>query len=97
MGLFGSRGQQRTVALALKLAEVRFMSEETGEAPVLLLDDVMSELDRSRGGYLLQTVDRVSQVIITATDLSLYPDDFVQRATQWQVRQGAIAAIAVGA
>ncbi len=90
MGLFGSRGQQRTVALALKLAEARFMSAETGEEPVLLLDDVMSELDRARGQFLLQTITGVTQVIITATDLSLYPQTFLQQAVQWQVQQGAI-------
>ncbi len=92
MGTFGSRGQQRTVALALKLAEVRFMAHESGEAPVLLLDDVMSELDRARGHYLLGTVREASQVIITTTDLSLYPPEFLERATLWQVKQGAIVA-----
>ena len=90
MGLLGSRGQQRTVALALKLAEVRFMAEETGEVPVLLLDDVMSELDRVRGGYVLGAVAAARQVIITATDVAPYPADFLQRAALWQVRQGAI-------
>ena len=90
MGLFGSRGQQRTVALALKLAEVRFMTQETGEVPVLLLDDVLSELDRARGLYLLRAVSSAAQVIITATDLNLYPSEFLQQARLWQVREGAI-------
>ena len=48
MTLYGSRGQQRTTALALKLAEVELMTQSTGEAPLLLLDDVMSELDAAR-------------------------------------------------
>jgi DNA replication and repair protein RecF len=91
LGLLGSRGQQRTVALALKLAEVRFMQEETGEMPVLLLDDVMSELDRARGRYLLQQVDSAHQVIITATDLAMYPQGFLERAVRWQVNAGTIA------
>jgi len=90
MGLFGSRGQQRTVALALKLAEVRFMEQATGEMPILLLDDVMSELDRARGRCLLQAVHGAAQVIISATDLSPYPPDFVAHAALWQVRQGTI-------
>lgn len=91
MGLFGSRGQQRTITLALKLAEVRFMTRETGEVPVLLLDDVLSELDRARGLCLLQAVSSAAQVIITATNLGLYPSEFVQRARLWQVREGAIS------
>ncbi len=90
IGLLGSRGQQRTVALALKLAELRFMAQESGEMPVLLLDDVMSELDRPRGQYLLGAVSAASQVIITTTDPGLYPPDFVQRAVLWQVKQGLI-------
>ncbi len=90
MGLFGSRGQQRTVALALKLAEVRFMAQATGEMPVLLLDDVMSELDRTRAGYLLRTLTGAGQVIITATDLNVYPSEFVRQAAVWRVRQGTI-------
>ncbi|HOG45522.1 MAG TPA: DNA replication/repair protein RecF [Anaerolineae bacterium] len=90
IGLLGSRGQQRTVALALKLAEVRFMEGETGESPVLLLDDVMSELDRARGQYLLRTVDAARQVIITASDLAMYPHEFLERAVLWRVKQGVI-------
>lgn len=91
MGLLGSRGQQRTVALALKLAEARFMEQETGEVPVLLLDDVLSELDRARGQYLLRAVGAARQVIITTTDLAQFPQDFLERATLWRVRGGAIA------
>ena len=90
MGLYGSRGQQRTVALAIKLAEVRFMQQETGEMPVLLLDDVMSELDPARGRSLLGATARAEQVIITATDLAQYPREFVERAVLWQVREGRI-------
>jgi DNA replication and repair protein RecF len=95
MGLLGSRGQQRTVALALKLAEVRFMAQETGEMPVLLLDDVMSELDRARGGYLLGAL-ATGQVIITATDLRPYPTGFLDRALLWQARGGTISAYTAG-
>jgi len=90
MGLLGSRGQQRTVALALKLAEARFMEQETGEAPVLLLDDVLSELDRARGQYLLQAVGAARQVIITTTDLAQFPQEFSERAVLWRVSQGEI-------
>ena len=54
--LFGSRGQQRSAALALKLAEVRAMTDATGSTPLLLLDDVMSELDAQRRTLLVQVL-----------------------------------------
>jgi len=63
-----SQGQQRSAALALKLAELEFMKSETGEYPVLLLDDVFSELDSSRRGTLLEVIADNIQTIITATD-----------------------------
>src|SRR5262249_33138123 len=62
---YGSRGQQRTVALALKMAEGAFIRESTGEWPVLLLDDVMSELDELRRGQVLSAVAPEQQVIMT--------------------------------
>lgn len=91
LGLLGSRGQQRTAALALKLAEVRFMAAQTGEMPILLLDDVMSELDRTRGQYLLEALAGARQVVITTTDLEVFPPEFVQQAIRWQVREGTIS------
>lgn len=66
---FGSRGQQRTVTLALKLAEAELMWLTTGERPVLLLDDVLSELDRNRRQRLLGHVAAHEQAWITTTDL----------------------------
>jgi len=70
---FGSQGQQKTVALALKLAEVRIIREEIGEFPVLLLDDIMSELDSNRRSYILKRINDM-QVIITATDREMFED-----------------------
>ncbi|MFO7171741.1 MAG: DNA replication/repair protein RecF [Bacillota bacterium] len=66
--LYASQGQQRTAVLALKLAEIQFMREIIGEAPVLLLDDVMSELDPGRRNYLLQAVETGVQTFISCTD-----------------------------
>lgn len=66
---YASQGQQRSVVLALKLAELLLLRHRTGESPVLLLDDVMSELDSSRRFRLLQTIDK-HQSFITCTDLS---------------------------
>ena len=72
--LFGSQGQLRTVALALKLSELEFLRAETGEYPLLLLDDVMSELDASRRESLLEFLSRQQiQTLITATDRAYFP------------------------
>lgn len=77
---YASRGQGRTIALSLKLAEVELMRAETGEDPVLLLDDVMSELDAERRAALSQTVIDAPQAIITATDLADFSEEFLSRA-----------------
>ena len=72
--LFGSQGQLRTVALALKLSELQFLKSETGEYPLLLLDDVMSELDSARREMLLEFLSREKiQTLITATDRAYFP------------------------
>ena len=68
---YGSQGQQRTTALALKLAELEFMKSESGEYPVLLLDDVFSELDQKRKDILLELIAGRIQTFITATDLNI--------------------------
>lgn len=66
---FGSQGQQRTTALSLKLAEIELIKEETGEYPILLLDDVMSELDDDRQIHLLKTIENKVQTFVTTTTL----------------------------
>lgn len=66
---YGSQGQQRTAALSLKLAEIEIIEEITGEKPILLLDDVLSELDHSRQEYLINSLDDI-QVFITTTEIS---------------------------
>lgn len=68
LSVFGSRGQQRTVALALKLAEAEHLFEQTGERPIVLLDDVLSELDPSRRERVLASIKPGQQVLLTATD-----------------------------
>ena len=84
---FGSQGQQRTAALSLKLAELDIMRAETGEAPVLMLDDVMSELDPQRRRQLLARL-RDTQAIVTCTDLSDLAEADIGAA--WRVQQGAL-------
>ena len=65
---FGSQGQQRTAALSLKLAEISIIEEETGEKPILLLDDVMSELDASRQEFLIKSLAHI-QLFVTTTEI----------------------------
>lgn len=66
---YGSQGQQRTTALSVKLAEIELMKEMTGEYPVLLLDDVLSELDNRRQTHLLKTIEKKVQTFLTTTSL----------------------------
>ena len=66
---YGSQGQQRTIALALKLGELELIRQQTGRNPIVLLDDATSELDYNRIGYLLEVLQNLSaQTFITATD-----------------------------
>lgn len=71
---FGSQGQQRSAALALKLAQLEYVCQEIDEFPILLLDDVMSELDDQRRCQLLKFIDGKVQTFITVNDKSLIPD-----------------------
>jgi len=70
---FGSQGQQRTAVLALKAAEYALLQRATGEAPLLLFDDVLSELDAQRRRAFLESIDTFDQAFITATDLPELP------------------------
>lgn len=87
---YASRGQGRTIALSLKLGEVALMRGETGEDPVLLLDDVMSELDSARRAALAQVVIDSPQAFITTTDLDEFSHEFRERARVLQVCEGKI-------
>jgi DNA replication and repair protein RecF len=90
LGLYGSRGQTRTAMLALKLAEVDWMRERTGEWPVLLLDEVLAELDVERRQALLARVHAADQAILTSADPGMFGDEFRQRATVWRVEAGTV-------
>jgi DNA replication and repair protein RecF len=93
---FGSRGQQRTVTLALKLAEARLMWKLTGERPVLLLDDVLGELDGARRHALLAHIDPRQQVLVTTTDAEALPRGFADEALVLQVAAGRVIAATRG-
>jgi len=94
LNIYGSRGQQRTAALALKLAEVELIGQEVGEQPILLLDDVMSELDDARRGYLMRMMDGAQQAILTTTDLKAYSTEFLAEVTLLRVKEGRIEEMA---
>ena len=87
---YGSRGQQRTAALSSKLAEVNIMTRVSGESPILLLDDVMSELDATRRAMLLEVVPTVKQAIVTTTDWAYFSSDLLSNAYRLQVCEGQL-------
>lgn len=87
---FGSQGQQRTTALSVKLAEIDLIKEETGEYPVLLLDDVMSELDDARQLHLLETIEGKVQTFLTTTTLEHVKDKMTVEPQIFYVRQGQV-------
>jgi len=92
LGSYGSRGQQRTAILALKLAEISWMAATTGDQPVLLLDEVVAELDAQRRAALLQAVQTAHQAILTATDPGMFTTAFLDKSTCLQVENGRVFA-----
>ncbi len=99
LNTYGSRGQQRLAVLALKLAEADWMHAETGERPVLLLDDILSELDPERRRYVLgRLFDGAAdgslaprhQVLVTATDTRDFPPELLARAQRFNVDAGRV-------
>jgi len=87
---YASQGQQRTAVVSLKLAEAGLIERRTGERPVLLLDDVLSELDGERRGALLAEVASAGQVVITSVEAGPFPRDLIARAMVWTVVEGRI-------
>jgi len=70
---FASEGQKRTCAVAFKLAEIPYIQEKTGQKPICLLDDVLSELDAARAEHLLDELSRTGQCLVTLTGLEAWP------------------------
>ncbi|MFD0682349.1 MULTISPECIES: DNA replication/repair protein RecF [unclassified Paenibacillus] len=87
---FGSQGQQRTTALSLKLAEIELIREEVGEYPILLLDDVLSELDRSRQTQLIETFQNKVQTFITTTGIESIDLSKLENASVIHVQNGSL-------
>lgn len=86
---FGSQGQQRTAALSLKLSEIEIVKKITKDTPVLLLDDVLSELDSNRQNYLLNSIGNI-QTIITCTGLDEFVNNRFEINKVFKVVEGTI-------
>ncbi|MBP5159922.1 MAG: DNA replication and repair protein RecF, partial [Lachnospiraceae bacterium] len=87
---FGSQGQQRTTALSLKLAEIELVKNKIGDNPVLLLDDVLSELDRDRQTMLLDSI-RDTQTMISCTGLEEFVENRLSCDRIYHVENGSIS------
>lgn len=87
---YGSQGQQRTLVLALKLAELQLIEEVIGEPPILLLDDVLAELDLNRQNQLLDAIQDRFQTLITTTHLGAFDAKWLQSAEIFSVETGQL-------
>lgn len=87
---FGSQGQQRTTALSVKLAEIELIHAEIGEYPILLLDDVLSELDDYRQSHLLNTIQGKVQTFVTTTSVDGIDHQTLNEASTFEVSSGVI-------
>ena len=87
---YGSQGQQRTTALSLKLAEIELVKQEVGESPVLLLDDVLSELDDYRQSHLLNTIQGEVQTFVTTTNIAGIDHETIRQADIFKVTAGNV-------
>lgn len=86
--LFASQGQQRTIVLAMKIALIELIKDEIGEYPVLLLDDVLSELDETRKNMLLDILDQKIQTFITTTSIDGINHQIVEKAKKIYIESG---------
>lgn len=86
---YGSQGQKRTVALSLKLAEIELVKSLINDTPVLLLDDVLSELDSDRQNHLLKSLDNI-QTIVTCTGLDEFIENRFEINKIFQICEGKI-------
>nr|WP_242855941.1 hypothetical protein [Ruminiclostridium josui] len=87
--LYGSQGQQRSAVLSLKIAEIELVKKETNQYPVLLLDDVMSELDNNRQKYLMESIKEV-QTFITCTSIEHFDNLLSGKSNFYKVVGGNI-------
>lgn len=85
---YGSQGQQRTTALSVKLAEIELIYQEVGEYPILLLDDVLSELDDYRQSHLLNTIQGKVQTFVSTTNVDGIHHETLKNAELFYVQEG---------
>ena len=91
--MYASQGQQRSIVLSLKLAEINYLKEKTGTYPVLLLDDVLSELDKNRQLKLLDAINENVQTFITTPSISDIKEDLLKKAKVFNIENGNISEI----
>jgi DNA replication and repair protein RecF len=94
-GSFASRGQARIIALSLKLAEAVFVTRSTKRTPILALDDILSELDSKRRRLVLEAATRHEQVLLTATEPEIVPQEFLEKADIYTVMNGRVTQDAI--
>ena len=94
---FASRAQQRTIALSLRLAEAQFLRERRGDPPLLLLDDILSEMDGSRRDSVLAALGDVDQMLVTGTDWDRFSRSFLDDASLFVVEAGSARLLGAGA
>ena len=87
---YGSRGQQRSVAVSLRLSELRYMTNRSGEQPLLLLDEPMAELDEDRRRLFLRIMETHPQVLATTSNIEAFPAGFRDAATLLRVEEGQV-------
>lgn len=87
---FGSQGQQRTAVVSLKQAEAALITRRSGEPPILLLDDVLSELDAARRAALFEAMDGAGQVVITSVDAESFPARMIAGASVQCIQAGSV-------
>ena len=87
---FASQGQQRLAIIALKIAEIYLFKEEMGEYPVLLLDDIFSEIDLKKRNKIISFLLKDIQSIITTTDINYIEVNLIKNATIYKVNNGKI-------
>ena len=93
---FASRAQQRTIALSLRLAETQLLRERRGESPVLLLDDILSEMDASRRESVMGALGHVEQMLVTGTDWDRFPEEFAAGASLFEIEAGSVRPLVPG-
>ena len=91
--MYASQGQQRSIVLSLKLAEINYLKEKTGTYPVLLLDDMLSELDKNRQLKLLDAINENVQTFITTPSISDIKEDLLKKAKVFKIEDGNISEI----